>query len=212
MSDIRILITDDHVVVRQGLAAMLTPRHGMEVVGEAANGREAIRLEKELNPDVIIMDLVMPEMDGLEASIAIREQNPDARILVLTSFTEDEQAAAIMAAGAYGYLLKESGADELLQAVRSVHSGHMVLSPKVLQSMSGASKDKKSEQDSSSDLTPRELEVLQGIVDGQTNREIALHLGISATTVRSHVSTILAKLNVTNRTQAAMIARENKLL
>jgi DNA-binding NarL/FixJ family response regulator len=191
---------------------MLTPRHGMEVVGEAANGREAIRLEKELNPDVIIMDLVMPEMDGLEASIAIREQNPDARILVLTSFTEDEQAAAIMAAGAYGYLLKESGADELLQAVRSVHSGHMVLSPKVLQSMSGASKDKKSEQDSSSDLTPRELEVLQGIVDGQTNREIALHLGISATTVRSHVSTILAKLNVTNRTQAAMIARENKLL
>jgi two-component system, NarL family, response regulator LiaR len=212
MSNIRILITDDHVVVRQGLAAMLTPRHGMEVVGEAANGREAIRLEKELNPDVIIMDLVMPEMDGLEASIAIREQNPDARILVLTSFTEDEQAAAIMAAGAYGYLLKESGADELLQAVRSVHSGHMVLSPKVLQSMSGTSKDKKSEQDSSSDLTPRELEVLQGIVDGQTNREIALHLGISATTVRSHVSTILAKLNVTNRTQAAMIARENKLL
>jgi DNA-binding NarL/FixJ family response regulator len=212
MSNIRILITDDHVVVRQGLAAMLTPRHGMEVVGEAANGREAIRLEKELNPDVIIMDLVMPEMDGLEASIAIREQNPDARILVLTSFTEDEQAAAIMAAGAYGYLLKESGADELLQAVRSVHSGHMVLSPKVLQSMSGASKEKKSEQDSSSDLTPRELEVLQGIVDGQTNREIALHLGISATTVRSHVSTILAKLNVTNRTQAAMIARENKLL
>jgi two-component system, NarL family, response regulator LiaR len=212
MSNIRILITDDHVVVRQGLAAMLTPRHGMEVVGEAANGREAIRLEKELNPDVIIMDLVMPAMDGLEASIAIREQNPDARILVLTSFTEDEQAAAIMAAGAYGYLLKESGADELLQAVRSVHSGHMVLSPKVLQSMSGASKDKKSEQDSSSDLTPRELEVLQGIVDGQTNREIALHLGISATTVRSHVSTILAKLNVTNRTQAAMIARENKLL
>ncbi|MFN2205101.1 MAG: response regulator [Candidatus Promineifilaceae bacterium] len=212
MSNIRILITDDHVVVRQGLAAMLTPRHGMEVVGEAANGREAIRLEKELNPDVIIMDLVMPEMDGLEASIAIREQNPDARILVLTSFTEDEQAAAIMAAGAYGYLLKESGADELLQAVRSVHSGHMVLSPKVLQSMSGASKEKTSEQDSSSDLTPRELEVLQGIVDGQTNREIALHLGISATTVRSHVSTILAKLNVTNRTQAAMIARENKLL
>ncbi|MFN2256003.1 MAG: response regulator [Candidatus Promineifilaceae bacterium] len=212
MSNIRILITDDHVVVRQGLAAMLTPRHGMEVVGEAANGREALRLEKELNPDVIIMDLVMPEMDGLEATTAIKEQNPDARILILTSFTEDAQVAAIMAAGAYGYLLKESGAEELLQAVRSIHSGHMIVSPQVLQAMSGASKDKDSEQDSSFDLTPREMEVLQGIVDGQTNREIALHLGISATTIRSHVSTILTKLDVTNRTQAALIARENELL
>jgi DNA-binding NarL/FixJ family response regulator len=212
MSLIRILIVDDHVVVRQGLAAMLTPRHGVEVVGEAANGREAVHLEKELNPDVIIMDLAMPEMGGLEAITIIKAQNPDARILVLTSYTEDDQVAAIMAAGADGYLLKESGADELLQAIRSIHSGHMIVSPKVLQAMSRTSKPGSSEQDSLFDLTTRELEVLQGIGEGQTNREIALGLGISATTVRSHVSSILTKLDVTNRTQAALIARENKLL
>jgi DNA-binding NarL/FixJ family response regulator len=212
MSLIRILIVDDHVVVRQGLAAMLTPRHGVEVVGEAANGREAVHLEKELNPDVIIMDLAMPEMGGLEATTIIKAQNPDARILVLTSYTEDDQVAAIMAAGADGYLLKESGADELLQAIRSIHSGHMIVSPKVLQAMSRTSKPGSSEQDSLFDLTTRELEVLQGIGEGQTNREIALGLGISATTVRSHVSSILTKLDVTNRTQAALIARENKLL
>jgi len=212
MSPIRILIVDDHVVVRQGLAAMLTPRHGVEVVGEAANGREAVHLEKELNPDVIIMDLAMPEMGGLEATTIIKAQNPDARILVLTSYTEDDQVAAIMAAGADGYLLKESGADELLQAIRSIHSGHMIVSPKVLQAMSRTSKPGSSEQDSLFDLTTRELEVLQGIGEGQTNREIALGLGISATTVRSHVSSILTKLDVTNRTQAALIARENKLL
>ena len=212
MSPIRILIVDDHVVVRQGLAAMLTPRHGVEVVGEAVNGREAVHLEKELNPDVIIMDLAMPEMGGLEATTIIKAQNPDARILVLTSYTEDDQVAAIMAAGADGYLLKESGADELLQAIRSIHSGHMIVSPKVLQAMSRTSKPGSSEQDSLFDLTTRELEVLQGIGEGQTNREIALGLGISATTVRSHVSSILTKLDVTNRTQAALIARENKLL
>jgi NarL family two-component system response regulator LiaR len=212
MSHIRILIVDDHVVVRQGLAAMLTQRHGMEVVGEAVNGREAIRLEETLHPDVIVMDLLMPEMDGLEATAAIKEQNPDARVLVLTSFTEEERATEIMAAGAYGYLLKESGADELLQAIRSIHSGHMIMSPKVLQALSTSQETKSTGQDSAVELTPRELEVLHGIVDGQTNREIALHLGIRPTTVRSHVSTILTKLNVTNRTQAAMIAREHELL
>jgi DNA-binding NarL/FixJ family response regulator len=212
MSLIRILIVDDHVVVRQGLAAILTARHGMEVVGEAVNGREAIRLEETLHPDVIVMDLLMPEMDGLEATAAIKEQNPDARILVLTSFTEEERATEIMAAGAYGYLLKESGADELLQAIRSIHSGHMIMSPKVLQALSATQEAKSTGQDSEVELTPRELEVLQGIVDGQTNREIALHLGIRPTTVRSHVSTILTKMNVTNRTQAAMIARESNLL
>jgi DNA-binding NarL/FixJ family response regulator len=211
MSNIRILIVDDHVVVRQGLAAMLTPRHGMEVVGEAANGREAIRLESELKPDVIVMDLLMPEMDGLEATIVIKKQNPDARILVLTSFTEEDRAAAIMAAGASGYLLKESDADELLQAIRSIHSGHLIMSPMVMQALSKAAREPASES-SPIDLTPRELEVLQGIVDGLTNQGIAVKLGISSTTVRSHVSSILAKLGVTNRTQAALIAQERELL
>ena len=212
MNNIRILIVDDHVVVRQGLAAMLTPRNRMEVVGEAANGREAIQLERELTPDVIIMDLLMPEMDGLEATIAIKKQNPKARILVLTSFSEEDPAAAIMAAGASGYLLKESDADELMQAIRSIHSGHLIMSPMVMQALSKAANRPATESHPSFDLTPRELEVLQGIVDGLTNQGIAVKLGISSTTVRSHVSSVLAKLNVSNRTQAALIAQERQLL
>ena len=212
MNNIRILIVDDHVVVRQGLAAMLTPRNGMEVVGEAANGWEAIQLERELTPDVIIMDLVMPEMDGLEATTAIKEQNPEARILILTSFGEEDRAAAIMVAGASGYLLKDAGADELMQAIRSIHSGHLVMSPKVMQALSDKAQKPEVETPPSVDLTPRELEVLQGIVDGLTNQGIAVKLGISKTTVRSHVSSILAKLNVSNRTQAALVAQERKLL
>ncbi len=212
MSNIRILIVDDHVVVRQGLAAMLTPRNGMEVVGEAANGREAVRLARKLTPDVIIMDLLMPEMDGLEATIAIKEQNPDARILVLTSFSEEDRAVTIMTAGASGYLLKDSGADELMHAIRSIHSGHLIMSPTVMQALSNAARKQTSKSHPAFELTPRELEVLQGIVDGLTNQGIAVKLGISATTVRSHVSSVLAKLNVTNRTQAALIAQEQHLL
>ncbi len=212
MSNIRILIVDDHVVVRQGLAAMLTPRNGMEVVGEAANGREAVRLARKLTPDVIIMDLLMPEMDGLEATIAIKEQNPDARILVLTSFSEEDRAVTIMTVGASGYLLKDSGADELMHAIRSIHSGHLIMSPTVMQALSDAARKPASKAHPAFELTPRELEVLQGIVDGLTNQGIAVKLGISATTVRSHVSSVLAKLNVTNRTQAALIAQEQHLL
>ncbi len=212
MSTIRILIVDDHVVVRQGLAAMLTPRNGMEVVGEAANGREAVRLARKLTPDVIIMDLLMPEMDGLEATIAIKEQNPDARILVLTSFSEEDRAVTIMTVGASGYLLKDSGADELMHAIRSIHSGHLIMSPTVMQALSNAARKQTSKSHPAFELTPRELEVLQGIVDGLTNQGIAVKLGISATTVRSHVSSVLAKLNVTNRTQAALIAQEQHLL
>ncbi len=212
MSNIRILIVDDHVVVRQGLAAMLTPRNGMEVVGEAANGREAVRLARKLTPDVIIMDLLMPEMDGLEATIAIKEQNPDARILVLTSFSEEDRAVTIMTVGASGYLLKDSGADELMHAIRSIHSGHLIMSPTVMQALSNAARKQTSKSHPAFELTPRELEVLQGIVDGLTNQGIAVKLGISATTVRSHVSSVLAKLNVTNRTQAALIAQEQHLL
>lgn len=212
MNNIRILIADDHVVVRQGLAAMLTPRNGMEVAGEAANGREAVQLERELAPDVVIMDLQMPQMDGIEATMAIKEQNPEARILVLTSFSEEDRAAAIMAAGASGYLLKDSGADELMQAIRSIHSGHLILSPEVMKAMSKAPQEPGAAQPQVDDLTPRELEVLQGIVDGLTNQGIAVRLGISSTTVRSHVSAILSKLGVSNRTQAALIAQERQLL
>lgn len=212
MKNIRVLIVDDHAVVRQGLAAILSPRNGFEVIGEAANGREAIRLERELTPDVIVMDLVMPEMDGLEATKAIKTQNPEARILVLTSFDEEDRIAAIMAAGASGYLMKDSSSESLMQAIRSNHSGHLIMSDKVLQAISGSVNKGTFESLEPSDLTPREREVLQGVVDGLTNQAIAVQLGISQTTVRSHVSSILAKLQVTNRTQAALIAQKRNLL
>jgi NarL family two-component system response regulator LiaR len=212
VKNIRVLIVDDHAVVRQGLAAILSPRNGFEVIGEAANGREAIELERELTPDVIVMDLVMPEMDGLEATTAIMEQNPEARILVLTSFDEQDRIAAIMAVGASGYLMKDSSAEGLMQAIRSVHSGHLIMSDKVLQAISDSANKGTFESLEPSDLTPREREVLQGVVDGLTNQAIAVQLGISQTTVRSHVSNVLAKLNVSNRTQAALVAQEQNLL
>jgi NarL family two-component system response regulator LiaR len=212
VKNIRVLIVDDHAVVRQGLAAILSPRNGFEVIGEAANGREAIELERELTPDVIVMDLVMPEMDGLEATTAIKEQNPEARILVLTSFDEQDRIAAIMAVGASGYLMKDSSAEGLMQAIRSVHSGHLIMSDKVLQAISDSANKGTFESLEPSDLTPREREVLQGVVDGLTNQAIAVQLGISQTTVRSHVSNVLAKLNVSNRTQAALVAQEQNLL
>lgn len=212
MENIRILIVDDHAVVRQGLAAMLTPRYGLQIIGEAANGRTAVELARTLRPDVITMDLQMPEMDGIEATLAIRREDTDVPILVLTSFNEDGQAAAIMAAGASGYILKDSSADELIQAIRSVHSGHLVLSRPVMQVMATPSQNKTAADETPDALTPRELDVLRGIADGLTNQGIALHLGIGATTVRSHVSSVLAKLGASNRAQAAIIARERGFL
>lgn len=212
MEPIRILVVDDHIVVRQGLVAMLSPRIGMAVTGEAANGREAIRLAEELNPDVIIMDLLMPDMDGIEATRSIKSRNPHAHILILTSFDERERAMAVLGAGASGYLLKDSGADELMQAIRAVHNGQVILTPQVMQIIANPTAAQDDPFFESIDLTPRELQVLQGVVDGLTNQAIAVRLDISHTTVRSHVSNVLVKLNVTNRTQAALVAREHHLL
>ena len=191
---------------------MLSPRNGMEVIGEAADGREAVRLAHELIPDVIIMDLLMPNVDGIEATREIKTQMPDARILILTSFEEQEQAKDVMAAGASGYILKDSGADELIQAIRTVYSGKVILTPQMMQTLTNPARDPQAAAPAAKDLTARELQVLEGIVEGLTNRQIALRLGIRPTTVRSHVSAILAKLDVENRTQAAMAAQEYKLL
>jgi DNA-binding NarL/FixJ family response regulator len=212
MKNIRIIIADDHAVVRQGLRAMLSPRNGMEVIAEAENGREAERLAHELAPDVIVMDLVMPEVDGVEATAAIKAQNPDARILVLTSFEDQQRAADVIKAGASGYILKDAGADELIRAIRTVHGGQAVITPHVMKSIANAQPDQSKPSPQSFDLTPREMQVLEGIMDGLTNQAIALRLGIRPTTVRSHVSSVLTKLNVTNRTQAALVARERHLL
>ena len=208
MSDlIRVLIADDHFVVRQGLAALFSPRDGMEVVGEAATGREAVDLARALQPDVVLMDMIMPELNGPEAIALIKQENPKARILVLTSFGESKQVSAAVQAGALGYLLKDSSPDDLLHAIRSVHRGNLVLpqdlAVKLMQPQPAASVDQ---------LTERETDVLRLLAQGQSNQEIARNLSISDTTVRSHVSNILMKLGVSNRTQAALVARERQLV
>jgi len=209
MSDlIRILIADDHFVVRQGLAALLVPRNGMEVVGEAATGREAVDLARTLQPDVILMDMIMPEMDGPEAITLIKQENPKARILVLTSFGESKQVSAAVQAGALGYLLKDSSPDDLLHAIRSVYRGNLVLpqdlAVKLMQPQPAVA--------ALDQLTERETDVMRLLAQGQSNQEIARNLNISATTVRSHVSTILMKLDVSNRTQAVLVAQERHLV
>ena len=209
MSDlIRILIVDDHFVVRQGLAALLVPRNGMEVVGEAATGREAVDRACLLQPDVILMDMMMPEMDGPEAIALIKQENPAARILVLTSFGESKQISAAIQAGALGYLLKDSSPDDLLHAIRSVYRGNLVLPQDLaLKLMQPQPVSVALDQ-----LTERETDVLRLLAKGQSNQEIAATLNIGMTTVRSHVSNILMKLNVSNRTQAALVAQERQLL
>ena len=205
---IRILIADDHFVVRQGLSTLLSPRNGMEVVGEAATGREAVNLARQLNPDVILMDMSMPEMDGPEAIRLIKQDNPQARILVLTSFGESKRVADAVQAGALGYLLKDSSPDDLLHAIGSVYRGNLVL-PQALavKLMQAPAAPPAVDQ-----LTEREIDVLRLLAQGQSNQEIGQHLHISTTTVRSHVSNIMMKLGVANRTQAALVARERQLL
>jgi two-component system, NarL family, response regulator LiaR len=205
---IRIVIADDHFVVRQGLAALLVARNGMEVIGEAATGREAVDLARTLQPDVILMDMIMPEMDGPEAIKLIVQENPKARVLVLTSFGESKQVSAAVQAGALGYLLKDSSPDDLLHAIRSVYRGNLVMPQELALKLTHP-------QPTASDLdqlTERETDVLRLLAQGLSNQEIAANLHISATTVRSHVSNILMKLNVSNRTQAALVAKERQLL
>lgn len=205
---IRVLVADDHFVVRQGLATLLVPRNGMQVVGEAANGREAVDLAQALQPDVILMDLIMPEMDGAEAIARIKTQNPAARVLVLTSFGEKEKVAAAIRAGAQGYLLKDSSPDDLFDAIRSVYRGNLFIP----QALASELMQPQTPTPTSSHFTERELDVLRLLVQGKSNPEIGQALFISPTTVRSHVTSILTKLNVANRTQAAVVAQELRLV
>jgi DNA-binding NarL/FixJ family response regulator len=205
---IRVLIADDHFVVRQGLATLLVARNNMQVVGEVATGREAVALARTLQPDVIVIDLLMPELGGPEAIALITQERPDARILVLTSFGERAKVAEALQAGALGYLLKDSSPDELLNAIRSVYRHNLYLP----QQMAIALTQPRPAAPAPDHLTERERDVLHLLAQGQANQAIAHTLRISATTVRSHVSRILMKLGVTNRTQAAISARERGLL
>ena len=203
---IRVLVADDHAVVRRGLQSLIDSEPGMEVVGEATDGIDALFKVRALEPDVVLMDLVMPSKDGLEAIVEIKAEFPDVRILVLTSFPDDDKVFPAIKAGALGYLLKDSSPTDLLQAIRYVNQGESSLAPsvalKVIQEMHQAPPT----HSTPDALTQREIEVLEQVAQGLTNLEIAADLGISERTVRNHVGHILDKLHLANRTQAALYA------
>jgi two-component system, NarL family, response regulator LiaR len=203
---IRVLITDDHAVVRQGIRAFLTTKPGIVVVGEASNGVEAVQAASELQPDVILMDLLMPDMDGITAIGHIRAVQPSARILVLTSFATDDQVFPAIRAGALGYLLKDSGPAELVQAIQQVYRGESSLHPTVARKVLQMLAQPAPQPPTTDPLTGREVDVLRLIAQGRSNNEIAATLSVSEGTVRTHVSSILSKLHLASRTQAALYA------
>ena len=203
---IRVLIADDHPIVREGLEAVLSMQPDIEIIGEAADGEEAVRKTLELRPDVVAMDLRMPRKDGLTAISEISLTLPEVRILVLTSFEDDESVFAAIKAGALGFVLKDSATDQLLHAIRAVYHGESVLHPAIARKVLQEIKRPSSSTTAGDLLTPRELEVLQHLAQGQSNREIAANLSINVRTVATHVRSILDKLHLANRTQAALYA------
>jgi NarL family two-component system response regulator LiaR len=202
---IRVLIADDHAVVRQGLRTFLDLQADIDVVGEASDGAEAVTVAGELHPDVILLDLVMPELDGIAALRRLRDVAPASRVIVLTSFGEDERLFAALRSGATGYLLKDVEPAELVRGIRTAHAGQSPLSPavaaRVVEELASGSSPARADE-----LTPRELEVLCLIARGRSNKRIALELGVAEKTVKTHVSHVLAKLGLSDRTQAALYA------
>lgn len=205
---IRLLIVDDHAVVRRGLIAMIESEEDLVLVAEAKDGVEGVEMALLHEPDVILMDLVMPKMDGIEAILEIKKHNPEAQILVLTSFAEDDKVFPAIKAGALGYLLKDSSPNDLLQAIREINRGEASLHPTVARKLILELKaEKKPPQAPQSQLlTTREVEVLGLISRGMSNQDIAEELFVSETTIRFHVSNILGKLHLANRTQAVLFA------
>ncbi len=200
---IRVLLVDDHSVVRQGLRIFLGLDDELEVVGEARNGVEAVRLAQELEPDVVLMDILMPEMDGLEATRRIRAAQPDTEVIALTSVLENEKVFDAIRSGAIGYLLKDTESEELRRAIKAAAAGQVQLSP---QAAARLLRDRRPSEPQIEPLTPRETEVLQLLARGLANKEIARDLGIGEKTVKTHVSNILSKMGVLSRTQAALQA------
>lgn len=204
----RILIVDDHAVVRQGLRMFLALDESLEIVGEARNGREAVDLAVRLAPDVVLMDLLMPEMDGITAIRELRQKAPDTEIVALTSVLEDASVVGAVRAGAIGYLLKDTQAEELCRAIHAAAAGQVQLSPEAAARLMRELRGPGSTVDSLSD---REREVLGLLAQGLSNREIGERLSITEKTVKSHVGGVLSKLGVTSRTQAALVAWQAKL-
>ena len=201
---IRILTVDDHPIVRNGIAGLVTDQADMVLVGEASNGREAIQQFRAHQPDVTLMDLQMPELSGVDAIIAIRDEFPQARIIVLTTYTGDVQVVRALKAGAQGYLLKSSIHKELLDAIRKVRSGKKILTPEVSSEVASHSVDDA--------LTPAEISVLRLIADGNANKQVAAQLSISEETVKSRVKNVLSKLGASDRTQAVTIALKRGII
>ena len=210
---IRVLLVDDHAVVREGLRNFLALQDGLEIVGEASDGNEAIEQAQRLEPDVILMDLVMPGLDGIGAMRQLRARSPASRVIVLTSFLEDERVLPAIQAGAAGYLLKNVAPAELARAIRAAHAGEAIIDPtaaaRLVQAIADEARPRIEEPER---LTRRERDVLELIARGQSNKRIALELGISEKTVKTHVGHLLAKLGVTDRTQAALMAVEEGLV
>jgi NarL family two-component system response regulator LiaR len=199
---IRILIADDHDVVRQGLRMFLSLDPDLEILGEATNGAEALSLTRALKPDVVLMDLLMPQMDGIAATQAVRRECPDTEVIALTSVLEDASVTGAIRAGAIGYLLKDTQAEELCRAIHAAAAGQVQLSPQAAARLMREVRAPESPET----LTDRETEVLRLLARGRANKEIARDLGIGEKTVKTHVSNILAKLDVQSRTQAALYA------
>lgn len=203
---IRILIADDHAIVREGLRSLIATEPGMELLDEASDGVQAVDKALALRPDVILLDMLMPRKDGLGAIGDIIKENPDAKILVLTSFAEDEKVFPAIKAGALGYLLKDSSPQELLQAIRNVYNGEASLHPTIARKLMRELNQPASLPPTTDPLTEREVEVLRLVAQGLSNDEIAQKLVVSERTVRTHVSHILDKLHLANRTQMALYA------
>ncbi|MFQ6337015.1 response regulator [Bacillus sp. AF62] len=213
---IKVLLVDDHTVVLKGLAFFLSTQEDLELVGEANNGKEALVKVGETNPDVILMDLYMPEMDGVEATVYIKKEYPNVKVIVLTSFSDQAHVLPALRAGASGYILKDVEPDQLVEAIRSAYKGNIQLHPDIANALLSQTlpvEEKEEEHSIQVDvLTARENEVLQLLAKGMSNKEIASVLVITEKTVKAHVSSILSKLNLSDRTQAALYAVKNGIV
>ena len=208
---IRVLLVDDHAVVRRGLRGFFELLDDIDVVGEAEDGRQAVDSVESLQPDVVLMDLLMPVMDGIAATAEIKQRWPDVEVVALTSFIEEERVTAALEAGATGYLLKDADADDVAVAIRRAHAGEVHLDPQVARLLARRIRSRRDDEPAREPLTDREREVLALVAKGHSNKEIAALLDITERTARTHVSNILGKLDLASRTQAALWAIEHKV-